>query len=76
MTTETETLLKDGRDVAFWGFHDVWLDPDRDFDAPARAVRHWRDGRPRSRNTPHADRGGELLAAMTGFLRALDLDAR
>jgi len=96
-------------DGAFWGFHDVWLDP---------AFAHWRiDHRLGSirvpvlviqgeddpygtmrqveairehaggpvetlmlaapcGHAPHADRGGEVLAAMTGFLRGLDFEAR
>jgi pimeloyl-ACP methyl ester carboxylesterase len=96
-------------DVAFWGFHDVWLDPDfarwridhrlysirvpvlviQGEDDPYGTMRQVEAIRERAGgpvetlmlsapcgHTPHADRGSEVLTAMTGFLRALDLDPR
>ena len=96
-------------DAAFWGFHDVWLDPDfarwridhllgsiqvpmlviQGEDDPygtmlqVEAIREHAGGPVETLmlpapcgHAPHADSGGEVLAAMTAFLRGLDLDAR
>jgi pimeloyl-ACP methyl ester carboxylesterase len=96
-------------DVAFWGFHDVWLHPDfarwridhrlgsirvpllviQGEDDPYGTMRQVEVIRERAGgpvetlmlpapcgHVPHAERGAEVLAAMTGFLRAIDLDPR
>ncbi len=96
-------------DAAFWGFHDVWLDPGfarwridhrlGSITAPVLVIQGEDDPYGTSRqvetireraggpvetlmlpapcgHSPHLERGDQVLAAMTRFLRGLAVDAR